>query len=642
MEDMAAMAERNCSLGNSRNAHTGSPMETDPLPLLGVNRSLLGNKWVDRLAPADVNTALAIAQKNGLPEIIGRILAARGIGAEEAQSYLNPSLKNLMPPPESLQDMAAGARRIAQAIEKREPVAIFGDYDVDGAASSALLYRFLAAHGLKPRIYIPDRHLEGYGPNPAAITQLCQDGARLIVTVDCGITSYEALEAAAPFPTDIVVIDHHQANEKLPKAAAVINPNRLDDLSGQGHLAAAGVVFLVLVAVTAKLRESGYYGDGPPQPHLLGWLDLVALATVCDIVPLKGLNRAYVNKGLAVMRLRQNPGLRALFDQAGIDQAPTPYHLGFILGPRINAGGRLGDSGLGARLLATDDLETAAAIAAQLEQLNRQRQAMESQMLELAIAQAEQQLAASPTPPPILVASSDDFHKGLVGLLASRLTERFARPSLVIAWETPPNGPAPAAGKDRQGSGSLRSIAGVDIGAAVREAMARGLLEKGGGHAMAAGLTVKERHFDALQNFLQEHLQASVQAATAQPCLKIDGGLSARGATLTLLEQIERAGPYGAGNPAPRFVFPAHRISFAKVVGNGHIRLSLESGDNSSVNAIAFRAADTPLGQALLESAGQPFHVVGKLKQNHWQGRTSVDLIVEDAALANPSRATRA
>ena len=621
---MAARAERDLPI------QEGSQTAAAPVPLLGVERSLSGYRWGERLAPADVNTALTIAQTTGLPEIIGRILAGRGVSAAEAEAYLDPSLKTLMPPPGSLQGMDAGAERIARAIKNQENVAIFGDYDVDGAASSALLYRFLAAHGLQPRIYIPDRHLEGYGPNPAAISQLCADGATLIITVDCGITSYEALEAAAPHNTDVVVIDHHQANEELPRAAAVINPNRLDDLSGQGHLAAAGVVFLVLVATTQNLRKSGYYGDGRPQPHLLSWLDLVALATVCDIVPLKGLNRAYVIKGLAAMRLRQNPGLRALFDQAGLDQAPTPYHLGFILGPRINAGGRIGDSSLGARLLSTDDPATAEQIAAQLEQLNAERRAMETRMLEEATAQAEQQAESGPASPAILTVGSQDLHKGLVGLLASRLTERFSLPSLVIAWDA-------ATGKnDRQGSGSLRSIAGVDIGSAVREAVAQGLAVKGGGHAMAAGLTVQQSRFAELQAFLQEHLRMAVKSATGQRLLKIDGSLSARGATLALLDQIERAGPYGAGNPAPRFVFPAHRVSFAKTVGSGHVRISLKSGDNSSLNGIAFRAAETVLGEALLETSGQPIHVAGKLKHNHWQGRDSVDLIIDDAALAKP------
>ncbi len=594
---------------------------------LGVESSLGGFRWRERLPAEQAPQALMIAQQHQLPEILGRVLAARGVTAAEVPDYLNPSLKSLMPDPLSLQDMATGAERIARAIKSGEQVAIFGDYDVDGAASAALMHRYFAAHSQQARIYIPDRIFEGYGPNADAIRRLIADGATLIITVDCGISSHQALAAAEGTGCDVVVIDHHQAAETLPPATAVINPNRLDDLSGQGHLAAAGVVFLVLAAVTRELRQQNFYGNGRAEPHLLAWLDLVALATVCDIVPLQGLNRAYVTKGLAAMRLRQNAGLAALADSAGLEQAPAPYHLGYILGPRINAGGRIGDAALGARLLSTDSAEEAAQIAATLEKLNRERRAMEAAMLEEATAQAERDMAAAAEDMPLLITGSPDWHKGLVGLMASRLTEKFRRPSLVIAWE--------GTGAADQGTGSLRSIAGVDIGAAVRAAVDAGLLVKGGGHAMAAGLTLVRDRLDTLADFLQTQLAAQYGAARSLAELKIDGSLSASGANLELLDQLERAGPYGSGNPAPRFVFPAHHISFAKVVGDGHVRCTLTAGDNARLNGIAFRAADTPLAQALLDNTARPVHVAGKLKRNFWQGRESVDLTIEDAAFAS-------
>ena len=410
------------------------------------------------------------------------MLAARGIAPDDVENVLSPTLKALMPDPSSLRDMDTAAKRIADAIEARQPVALFGDYDVDGAASSALLARYLAHHGLKARIYIPDRLFEGYGPNAAAIESLIKEGARLIVTVDCGTTSIEALARAAELSCDVVVIDHHQADERLPAVTALVNPNRQDDVSGLGHLCAAGVTFLVLVAVTRELRRRGYYAKGTPEPDLMGQLDLVALATVADVVPLTGLNRAYVAQGLQVMRRRKNIGLKALSDAASLNEAPTPYHLGFILGPRINAGGRIGDAGLGARLLAGEDEIEAGRIAILLDRLNKERRALEKEMLEAALAEADAMVAARPDLP-FLMVGSHAWHKGIVGLVASRLVERFRRPACVIAWEDE--------GGAGSGTGSLRSVAGADIGSAVREAVAAGHLVKGGGHAMAAGLTVE-------------------------------------------------------------------------------------------------------------------------------------------------------
>ena len=587
---------------------------------LGVTASARGFAWRERLDAAAAKTAIAISQRHGLPELLGRVLASRGIGLDEVPVALDPTLKALMPDPSTVRDMDKGAARLADAIQRNEPIAVFGDYDVDGASSAALMQRFLAAHGVSARIYIPDRMTEGYGPSREAIASLAKEGARLIVTVDCGTTGVETLATAGAHGADVIVVDHHQADERLPAVAAVINPNRQDDLSGLGDLCAAGVTFMLLVATTRELRRRGFYGGERPPPALLDLLDLVALATVCDVVPLKGLNRAYVTKGLQVMRLRRNTGLKALADAASLAVAPTPYHLGFVLGPRINAGGRIGDAGLGARLLATADEMEAARIAVLLDKLNRERKAIETQMLEEAVARAEQLIEADPDVPLLLV-GADGWHKGVVGLVASRLTDRFHRPSCVIAWN-----------EASEGTGSLRSIAGVDIGTAVRAAVAAGHLTKGGGHPMAAGLTVARGQLDALQVFLSERLARAAGAARAAVSLDIDGALTPATVTDKLFDLLERAGPYGQGNPQPRFVFPAHRVKFAKVVGEKHVRCVLEAGDGSRLDAVAFRAADQAVGAALLSSSGLPLHIAGQLRRDTWNGREKRELLIEDVA----------
>ncbi len=594
-------------------------------PFLGVATSARGFAWRERLTPETRARATAISQRHGLPELMGRVLAARGSTLESVAVDLDPTLKALMPDPSALRDMDKAAARIADAIKRREPVAIFGDYDVDGAASSALLARFLSAHETSSRIYIPDRIFEGYGPNAAAIEQLVKEGAKLIVTVDCGTTSFAPLAVAKKLKTDCLVIDHHQADEKLPDVHAVVNPNRQDDISGQGTLCAAGVVFLVLVAVTRELRKRKYYSDAKREPDLLSLLDIVALATVADVVPLTGLNRAYVKKGLTVMHARENIGLRALADAAALSQAPTPYHLGFILGPRINAGGRIGDAGLGAKLLSTEDPIEAQRIAELLDRLNKERKAIETLMLEEAMGLGDAQIMSVPDSAIVLV-GSETWHKGIVGLVASRLTERFARPSCVIAWEKSGDGTS------GEGTGSLRSVAGVDLGAAVRAAVAAGLLVKGGGHAMAAGLTVKRDKLDALQAFFAKSLKADAAAFRAAASLEIDAALVASGANAELMNLIDRAGPYGQGNAPPRFVFPAHRIKFAKIVGDAHIRVVLEAGDGGRLEAIAFRAVGQPLGDMLMGAGGMPLHVAGQLRRDTWGGREKIELAIDDAA----------
>ncbi|MDX2265388.1 MAG: single-stranded-DNA-specific exonuclease RecJ [Hyphomicrobiales bacterium] len=587
-------------------------------PFLGVVRSARGLAWFDRLPVERAPAATAISQRYGVDELVGRILAARGARLDEVEDWLNPTLKRLMPDPMSLKDMDAGAERLACAIMKRERIAVFGDYDVDGAASAALMSRFIAAHGAGARIYIPDRMTEGYGPSEVAIGALIDEGATLIVTVDCGATSHAPLAVAARRKVDVIVADHHQVSQDLPDARAVINPNRQDDLSGQGHLSAAGVVFLLLVATMRRLRVKGFYGSGAPEPDLLAWLDLVALSTVCDVVPIAGVNRAFIMQGLRVMRRRENAGLRALADAASLKCAPTPYHLGFVLGPRINAGGRIGDSGLGARLLASDDEAETARIAALLDKLNRERQQMEAEMLKTAVAEAEAALAAAPDAP-VLVSASETYHKGVAGLIAARLTEQFQRPSLVIAWD--------AAG---EGVGSARSVAGADIGRAVRAAVEAGVALKGGGHAMAAGVTVTRGSFERFCDRLRAELAGAGGLGVAR--LEVDGALSAQGATAALMDQIDKAGPYGAGSPAPRFVLPMHRVGAVKQVGHAHLRCSVASGGGASLDAVAFRAAGTPLGEALTRAGRKPMHVAGRLNRDAWGGRERIELIIEDVA----------
>ncbi|AJD41090.1 single-stranded-DNA-specific exonuclease [Rhizobium gallicum bv. gallicum R602sp] len=587
---------------------------------LGVEKSVLDNRWVSRLDQAGQNRALAIAQVHGLPDLIARVLAGRGVGVDEALEFLDPTIRSLMPDPYTLTDCEKAARRLVGAIRRGENVAIFGDYDVDGAASSALMYRFLTHFGVKANIYIPDRIFEGYGPNPAAINQLIDNGAQLIVTVDCGSTSHEALGAAEKRNIDVVVVDHHQVTHDLPHCHALVNPNREDDLSGQGHLCAAGVVFLVLVAALRLLREAG--DKRIPKVDLLQWLDIVALATVCDVVPLKGLNRAYVVKGLVAARHQSNAGLTALFRKAGLSGPVTPYHFGFLIGPRINAGGRIGDAALGSRLLTLDDTGEAEVIAQRLDELNRERQAMEAAMLQEAEAEALAEYGDGEGAS-VIVTARDKWHPGIVGLLAARLKEKFKRPAFAIAFD--PSG---------RGTGSGRSINGFDMGRMVRAAVDEGLLLKGGGHAMAAGLTVEREKLGALRNFFTERAGKTVAALVANETLKIDGAIGASGATIELIDRLETAGPYGSGHSQPIFAVPAHRLRDARLVGDRHVKVTLEAMDGSRLDGIAFRAADTSLGNLLLNSRGANLHVAGMLGAEHYQGARRIQLRVCDAAPA--------
>ncbi|WP_173931561.1 single-stranded-DNA-specific exonuclease RecJ [Chelativorans sp. Marseille-P2723] len=585
---------------------------------LNVRKSARGVAWEHRLDARGENMALGIAQSHGVPEIVARVLAGRGIAHEEAARFLVPTIRDLLPDPTTLTDMEKAAGRIADAILTKHRVAIFGDYDVDGAVSSALLKRFLGHYGVPVEIYIPDRIFEGYGPNPEAMRELVRRGAQLIVTVDCGTNSGPAIAAAREAGADVVVLDHHQVGGELPDALAVVNPNREDDLSGQGHLCAAGVVFLALVQTSRILRSRL---PSIPAPDLLSMLDLVALATVCDVVPLIGVNRAFIAKGLLAARQMKTPGISALTRVSRIGEPLNSYHLGFLLGPRINAGGRIGDAALGSNLLATLDPGEAETIAATLDRLNQERQAMEAAMLAEARAEADAELSSGEGPA-ILVTASEEWHPGIVGLLASRLKDYARRPAFAIAFD--PNG---------KGTGSGRSIPGFDLGRLVREAVSEGLILKGGGHAMAAGITLERRRLGDLRAFFEERARLAVAALREAECLRIDAALSAEGATLDLLQTLEAAGPYGAGHPAPVLALPRHRLADARVVGNGHVRVDLRAHSGARLQAIAFRAAETDLGKFLLDRRGGTIHVAGQLAANHWNGVRSVQFRISDAAV---------
>jgi single-stranded-DNA-specific exonuclease len=591
---------------------------------LGVDRSATGRVWRDRLDERGNLRALSIVQRHGLPELLARVVAGRGIEPDGVEAYLEPTIRKLMPDPSTVTAMDAAIERLADAVMRREAIAIFGDYDVDGATSSALLASFLRLAGQNPFIYIPDRIFEGYGPNVPAIRTLAERGTKLLVTVDCGTTSHEPLAEAARLGLDTIVIDHHQADEQLPAAVAVVNPNRLDDISGLGSLAAVGVTFLVLVALNRELRLRGYWNVGRPEPDLLDLTHLAALGTVADVVPLKGLNRAFVAKGLIAMRRREHAGLTALMDVARLSGPPEPWHLGFMLGPRINAGGRIGRADLGAQLLMLEDPIEAARIATELDRLNRERQTIEQATLAEAEAEAMAALGIEEKGA-VVVTAAAGWHPGVVGLVAARLKERYGRPAFAIALEP-----------GDTGTGSGRSITGVDIGRAVRHAVAEGLLIKGGGHAMAAGVTLKRGALGAFRAYLEETLAPAVEAARREDSLLIDGAVSAAGATIELHALIDRASPFGAGNPEPIIALPGHIIAYADPVGQAHVRVRLRAGDGAAVNAIAFRAVGQKLGEALLKNRGQSMHVAGCLAVDRWQGEPRVQLRILDAAPADP------
>lgn len=577
---------------------------------LETNNSASGSKW--RFREYDERQVKALMQSFNCNETLAKVLSARGVELENAEGFLKPNLRNLLPDPLHYLDMKIAAERLAKAVAAKEKIGIFGDYDVDGATSSSLLKRFFAMLGLEAIIHIPNRIEEGYGPNEGAIQGLWDKGCTILITVDCGTVSYEPLAAAKRIGFDTIVVDHHIGGEMLPEALAIINPNRLDETTDHKYMAAVGVSFMLAVAVNAQLREEGFYKDRK-EADLLSLLDLVALGTVCDVMPLKGANRAFVSQGLKVLAGRGNIGLAALADAANLNEKPGVFHLGFLLGPRINAGGRVGEAALGTKLLTTESREEADAIAAKLNELNLERRAIEAHVEEEATQIVEAEGIGN-----VIMPVGYGWHQGVVGIVASRLKERYNRPCAVITVN------------DGIGKASGRSITGVDLGAAVASARDMGLALTGGGHAMAAGFTVEEGKIDEMKAFVNERLKDQIHNH-AEKILKLDAAVSVTGVTVNFVESLNRAGPFGTGNSEPRFVLPNVKIIKADIVGDAHVRCIIGDG-NKTLSTICFRAIEKPLGEFLLASKGQKINLAVRLKVSVWQGREKVDVQIDDAS----------
>ena len=577
---------------------------------LGVESSLTGRRWVGPSIDID-RAAEALEQATSLPRAVCQLLARRGIGTQEAESFLAPALRDLLPDPRGLKDMEKAATRFLKAAKSGEKIAVFADYDVDGGSSAALLLTWLRTMNRDATLYVPDRIDEGYGPNEEAMSQLASQHD-LIVCVDCGTLSHDPIAAANA--ADVVVLDHHLGGETLPDCHAIVNPNRQDETGDLAHLCAAAVVFLMLVEVNRQLRE-----DGSQGPDLMAMLDLVALATVADVAPLIGVNRALVRQGLKVMARRDRPGIVALSDISRMDTAPNSYHLGFLLGPRVNAGGRIGKADLGARLLSTPDIHEAKAMAERLDQLNTERRDIEASVRAAAMAQAEERGLDAP----LVWAAGENWHPGVVGIVASRLKEATNRPAIVIGFD-----------EDGIGKGSGRSVSGIDLGASIQRLASEGLLVKGGGHKMAAGLTVEREKLKPAMSRLSELLAQQGVDRIGPSDLKLDGMLMPGAASIDLVSQLETAGPFGASAPAPRFAFPEVEIRFAKRIGDSHLKVTFGDGLNARLEAICFGAFDTDLGPALENHKGARFHLAGRLDINTWGGRQTVQLRLEDAAPA--------
>jgi single-stranded-DNA-specific exonuclease len=584
-----------------------TPQESAPIQRFTTASGL---PWRLRCDAALERTALAMTQQYGVAEPVARILAGRGVALEDAADYLAPSLRAHMPDPGILTDMEKAAARVADALHKDEQLAVFGDYDVDGATSSALLVRYMQTLGVSMLTHIPDRMKEGYGPSIPAFDGLIDAGARVILTVDCGTLAFAPIAHAKSRGVDVIVLDHHTAESRLPEAYAVVNPNRIDDRSGLGHLAAVGVTFLFLAALNRELRARGR----SDLPDLLNLLDLVALGTVADVVALTGLNRVFVAQGLKMLAMRQNTGLNCLMDSARMDEPPGTYHLGFLLGPRINAGGRVGEAGLGLQLLTEEDPARAADMAARLSRYNEERQAIEMSVLDAARALAETQANF-----PVMLLAGEGWHPGVIGIVAGRIKEEWQRPVAVVALE---NG---------VGKASARSVPRADFGAAIHAAHALGLIEAGGGHAMAAGFTVRAEQCAALQQFLCDRLESAVSEYALGRSIKLDAWISCVGATIELISTIESAGPYGAGNPSPRMAIRNAQLVDCRTLKDKHLRVILaDQGGKGRLAAIAFNAVGTPLGQAL--QTRRILHIAGELKRNRWQGQESAQMIISDVA----------
>ncbi len=588
--------------------------------ILGVERSLTGKVWSWRGGNMDLGGGGLDSET----ELVNQLLLARGVAYEDLDRQRNPSLRTFLPDPSTFQDMDVAAGRLAQAIIAREQLTIYGDYDVDGATSAALLVRLVRMLGHEAGTYIPDRLLEGYGPSGEALVRIGAEGSSLIVTVDCGAMAHEALGMAQAAGIDVIVVDHHKCAAELPRTVALVNPNRLDESeagAAHGHMAAVGVAFLLAIATVRVLREQGYFTDRA-EPDLLSLLDLVALGTVADVASLRGVNRAFVAQGLKVMARRDNVGLAALIDASRLNRAPVCSDLGFALGPRINAGGRVGEASLGVRLLTTEDPEEARAIAAQLSQLNEERRGIEAAVQEA----AEAQLAAQHNRA-VMVLAGQGWHPGVIGIVAGRIKEKTGKPALVIALDADEHG---------NGKGSGRSIAGVDLGAAIIAARELGLLVAGGGHAMAAGLTIDPAKLDALADWLDSKLGSQVSAAMVGQTVPLDLALAPGGLTPPLIAAMEQAGPFGMGWPGPKVAVGPVRIVKADIVGTQHLRLIVRGNDGASFKAIAFRAVDSEMGQALLmHGKDRRVWLAGRAKIDDWSSRPAAELHVEDAAWAD-------
>src|SRR5687768_5476576 len=593
-------------------------MLMSPSFVCGVSRSILGLPWRWRGGEGEGEDSGFRADA-----LVDQLLLARGVARDALERHREPTVRAFMPDPSLFRDMDKAAARLADAVEAREPVTVFGDYDVDGATSAALLIRLLRGLGADPQAYIPDRLMEGYGPSGEALVRIAEGGARLIVTVDCGAQAFEALAMARAAQVDVIVVDHHKCASRLPDGFAIVNPNRLDEAeeaAAHGHLAAVGMAFLLGAALLRTLRGRGFFAAGAEEPKLIELLDLVALGTVADVAQLKGLNRAFVTQGLKVMARRGNVGLAALADAARLNRAPTCTDLGFALGPRINAGGRVGKSDLGVRLLTTEDRAEAGAIAAELDRLNEERRTIEA-----AVCEAAEALCGAQANRAVALVAGMGWHPGVIGIVAGRLKERLHKPAIVVALD--------AAGV---GKGSGRSISGVDLGAAVLAAKDSGLLVAGGGHAMAAGLTIAAGMIEQVADFLEERLAADVARSRGDRALMLDAVLAPGGVCPDLCDALDAGGPYGAGWPAPRVVAGPVAVIKADVVGTGHLRLIAAGDDGRRVKAIAFRMADSPLGEAML--ACPPHRKVwlaGRVKRDDYNGRATAELHLEDAAWAD-------
>lgn len=566
--------------------------------------------------PVDERRAELIAQRFALPLPVARIIASRGIPVDDVANFINPKLQNLMPDPFCMKDMEKAAKRIAEAIVKKQKVAIIGDYDVDGATSSSVLRLYLESVGIEPEIHIPERD-EGYGPSRQAFDEFAALGAELVITVDCGTTAFDVFDYAGSLNIPVIVLDHHEAEVRLPEVYAVVNPKRLDESDDYPYLkymAAVGVVFCTIVAVNRELRKQGFFA-GREEPNLLQWLDLVALGTVCDVVPLLGLNRAFVRQGLRIMSLRSNTGLRALIDKSGISEAPSAFHLGYVLGPRINACGRVGEASLGNKLLCSRDDFQAGQLADKLNEFNAQRKEIEAYVLLSAI----EMLEGTPQEYPIAFAAGKDWHQGVVGIVAGKLKERYNVPAFVMSIEPD------------EVKGSARSVPGVDLGALIIAAKEKGLLTKGGGHTMAAGFSLSEDKIEAFRRFAGEYVRQKLGEEDVAPVIEVDSALDLLGANTDFAAALELLEPFGAGNAEPKIVLEHVRIVKPGIVGAGHVRCFLTSGNGGSLKAMAFKIADTELGKTLLNSQGAAFDIAGVLRRDNWQGRNSVQFIIDDA-----------